>query len=138
MIAVADCLDALNWAESIGGLKGTMERSKANFETLNNWVDNTPWVELLPGSEEYASYTSVCLKIVDDAFTSLGDEEQTAFAKAMVKLLDKEGIAFDFASYRDAPAGLRIWAGATIEKSDLEILTRWLDWAFETVKAEKA
>ncbi len=136
MLAVADCLDSLNWVKSIGGANATIARSKANFETLKSWVEKTSWVELLPENEEIASHTSVCLKVVDSAFTALSDDDQAAFIKAMVKLLDKEDVAYDFASYRDAPAGLRIWAGATIEKSDLEALAPWLDWAFEQIKEE--
>ncbi len=136
MLATADCLDALNWLESIGGLKAAQSRTKANFETIREWVKRTPWVEFLPEREEIASFTSVCLKITDPAFTSLSADDQAAFIKSMVKILDKEGAAHDLASYRDAPAGLRIWAGATIEKSDLEKLTPWLDWAFTTAKSE--
>ncbi len=134
MLAVADCLDALAWVESVGGLQGVMSRTKKNFETLRKWIDRTPWIELLPESEDYASYTSVCMKITDEAFISLSSEDQAAFIKSMVGLLDKEGAAYDIAGYRDAPPGLRIWAGATVEASDLEALTPWLEWAFETQK----
>lgn len=136
MLAVADCMDALNWVESVGGLKGTIARTKSNFDVLDAWVEKTPWVEMLPETKETASHTSVCLKITDSGFTSLDEDAQGAFVKAMVKTLDAEGVAHDFAGYRDAPAGLRIWAGATVEKPDLEALTPWLEWAFEKVKVE--
>ena len=137
MIAVEDCLDALKWVERIGGLEATIARCQANYDAIAAWVEKTPWVAFLAESEEIASTTSVCLKVVDEWFTSLPDEEKMPFIKAMVKPLDTLGVAYDIASYRDAPAGLRIWCGATIESSDVEALCPWLDWAFTAAKAER-
>ena len=136
MLAVEDHLDALSWAKDLGGLSALMARANANAKVLNDWMDRTDWVANLAANSEIASNTSVCLKIVDDAVSSLDDAGQAAFAKRLVKVLDEEGVALDIGSYRDAPAGLRIWAGATVEAADLEALTPWLDWAFATAKAE--
>lgn len=135
MLCVEDYLDALTWAESLGGGKALQARADANFAVLDGWVARTPWVENLAVVPETRSNTSVCLKIVDPAVTALDQKGQEAFAKGLASLLDKEGVAFDIGAYRDAPAGLRIWAGSTIEASDLAILTEWLDWAFATQKA---
>jgi phosphoserine aminotransferase len=136
MLAVEDCLDALNWVEQLGGYKATIARSQANFKTLKDWVQKTPWIEFLPADEAICSTTSPCLKITDSYVQSLDDESRVAFVKAMTKLLEKDGIAYDTAGHRDAPAGLRIWTGATVEASDIAALTPWLDWAFETAKSE--
>ena len=136
MLAVEDHLDALSWAKDLGGLSALMARANANAKVLNDWMDRTDWVANLAANSDIASNTSVCLKIVDDAVSSLDDAGQAAFAKRLVKVLDQEGVALDIGSYRDAPAGLRIWAGATVEAADLEALTPWLDWAFATAKAE--
>ncbi|MEM8750581.1 MAG: phosphoserine transaminase [Pseudomonadota bacterium] len=138
MLCVEDYLDALNWAQSIGGLDGLHERADDNFAVLDRWVAVTPWVEFLAKVPETRSNTSVCLSIVDADFQALDKDGQNAFVKAMTGLLDKEGVAFDIGGYRDAPPGLRIWTGATVEASDLAALTGWLDWAFETVKASQA
>ncbi|GJM02202.1 MAG: phosphoserine aminotransferase [Rhodomicrobium sp.] len=138
MLALEDYVDALNWAEDIGGLTALKTRADANAKALNDWMDKTDWVANLAVSPEIASNTSVCLKIVDPDVAALDDAAQAAFAKRLVKLLDGEGAAKDIGSYRDAPAGLRIWAGATVETSDLEALTPWLEWAFATAKAELA
>ena len=138
MLALEDHLDALNWAEEIGGLAGLIGRANANAKVLTDWMDRTDWVANLAVSSEIASNTSVCLQIVDPDVTALDGSAQAAFAKRLVKLLDEEDVALDIGSYRDAPAGLRIWAGATVEASDLEALTPWLDWAFATAKAELA
>ncbi len=134
MLAVEDCLDALKWVENIGGVKETIKRSINNYEAIEKWAAKTAWVDFLAGKEELRSTTSVCLKITDDWFEDLANENKTLFIKSMTKLLDKEGVAYDIAGYRDAPAGLRIWCGATIEASDIEKLTPWLDWAFATAK----
>ncbi len=136
MLAVEDCLDALKWVESIGGVKATVARSQANFAALRDWVTKTPWIEFLPEDPAICSQTSPCMKIVDPFVTAMDEEGQLAFVKAMTKLLEKDGIAYDTAGHRDAPAGLRIWTGATIETSDIKLLTPWLDWAFETAKSE--
>ncbi|QQG37323.1 MAG: phosphoserine transaminase [Micavibrio aeruginosavorus] len=136
MLAVEDCLDALSWVESIGGLKATRARSEDNFGALAEWVRVTPWVEFLPVDPAICSRTSPCLKITDPYVESLDDDGRAAFVKAMTKLLEKDGIAYDTAGHRDAPAGLRIWTGATVETSDIKALTPWLDWAFAAAKAE--
>ena len=135
MLCVEDYLDALKWAKSIGGLKTLMKRADENFAVLDQFVKKTPWIEFLATDPATRSNTSVCFKIVDPAVVKLDAERQAAFAKAIVNRLEKAGVAHDIGAYRDAPSGLRIWAGATIEAADLQALTEWLDWAF---KAEKA
>ncbi|WP_295914623.1 phosphoserine transaminase [uncultured Bartonella sp.] len=135
MLCVEDYLDALKWAKSIGGLKTLMKRADENFAVLDKFVKKTPWIEFLAKEPATRSNTSVCFKIVDPAVVKLDADKQAAFAKAIVNRLEKAGVAHDIGAYRDAPSGLRIWAGATIEARDLQALTEWLDWAF---KAEKA
>ena len=135
MLCVEDYLDALKWAKSIGGLKTLMKRADENFAVLDKFVKKTPWIEFLATDPATRSNTSVCFKIVDPAVVKLDADKQAAFAKAIVNRLEKAGVAHDIGAYRDAPSGLRIWAGATIEARDLQALTEWLDWAF---KAEKA
>ncbi|HXW28026.1 MAG TPA: phosphoserine transaminase [Xanthobacteraceae bacterium] len=135
MLCVEDYLDALQWAKSIGGLKALMAQADANARLLARWVERTPWVEFLARDPRARSNTSVCLKVVDPAITALPAAAQAAFAKAMASALEREGVAYDIASYRDAPPGLRIWSGATVEDSDLEALTAWLDWTFACSKA---
>ncbi len=136
MLAVEDCLDALKWVESIGGYKGTIKASEANFKVIADWVGKTDWMEFLCERADARSMTSVCLKITDAWFTGLADDQKEPFIKAMCKLLEKEGAAYDIAGYRDAPAGLRIWCGATVQKADVEALLPWLEWAFASAKAE--
>ncbi len=136
MIAVEDALDGLRWAETVGGLEGLIGRSTANFEAMQAWVDATGWVDFLAEEPAARSNTSVCLKVVDPWFLDLPDDQRAAAAKRISALVDAEGVGFDTGAYRDAPPGLRIWAGATVERSDLEALFPWLDWAFATVKAE--
>jgi len=135
MLAVEDYLDALNWAKSLGGWKALADRADANLKVLADWVEKTDWIDFLPVAQNTRSNTSVCLIITDPAIKALDDKAQAGFAKSIVTALDKAGVAYDIGSYRDAPAGLRIWAGATIEASDLAILTEWLDWAFASQKA---
>jgi phosphoserine aminotransferase len=135
MLAVEDYLDALSWAESIGGLSGLMARADANARVLFEWIDRTPWVANLAADPATRSNTSVCLTIVDPEIVALPAAEQAAFVKGLVARLDAEGVAFDIGSYRDAPTGLRIWTGATVEASDLDALTAWLDWAFAEAKS---
>lgn len=135
MLCVEDAIDGLKWAESIGGVAQLIARSNANLVALENWVNNTPWVDFLAEDKASRSNTSVCLKIVDPWYQGLSDEEQAKGAKQIVSLLDKEGVAHDIGAYRDAPAGLRIWAGATVETADLEALLPWLEWAYGEVKA---
>ncbi len=135
MLAVEDYLDALKWAKGIGGLDALIARADANFAVVQNFVDDSDWLANLAVDPATRSNTSVCLSIVDPDFVALDAEAQAAFAKAMVSALDKEGVAYDIGAYRDAPPGLRIWAGATVETSDLEALMPWLDWAFHAQKS---
>lgn len=134
MLCVEDALDGLKWAESIGGLSALMQRSQANFNAIAAWVEQTPWVDFLAEVPETRSNTSICLKIVDPWYTELSKDDQAKGAKKLASLLDSEGVAYDIASYRDAPPGIRIWGGATVETSDIEALLPWLDWAFAEVK----
>ena len=135
LLCVEDYIDALNWGKGLGGLQGLMGRADTNAGIITDWVSKTAWVDFLAKDEATRSNTSVCLVISDPDVLAMDDEAQAAFAKKIATLLDQEGVAFDIGAYRDAPAGLRIWAGATVEASDLEALTSWLDWAFETVKS---
>ncbi|MGQ2905117.1 MAG: phosphoserine transaminase [Neoaquamicrobium sediminum] len=135
MLCVEDYIDALEWAVSIGGLDGLVQRADANFAVIDAFVEKSPWLGHLAVEPSTRSNTSVCLSIVDPDIVALDKEAQAAFAKSMVSLLDKEGVAYDIGHYRDAPPGLRIWAGATVETTDLERLIPWLDWAFTTQKA---
>ncbi len=134
MLCVEDALDGLRWAEEIGGLPELVRRSEANLAAVAEWVARTPWVEFLAEDPAIRSSTSICLKIVDPWFTGLTPEEQAGIPKKMASLLEAEGAAYDVASYRDAPAGLRVWGGATVSTSDLEALFPWLDWAYEEAK----
>jgi phosphoserine aminotransferase len=135
MLCVEDYLDTLQWAKSVGGLKALIARADANTKVLADWVAATPWVDFLAPSPAIRSNTSVCLKVVDPAVTRLSADDQAAFAKTLAGLVEKEGAGYDIAHYRDAPAGLRIWCGATVEASDVAALTPWLDWAFAEAKA---
>ena len=137
MLCVEDHLDALDWSRDIGGLDALIARSNANFGVIDAWVSRSDWAAFLADDPAQRSTTSVCLKIVDPWFAALGADAQAAAAEAVAALLDGEGVAFDIGAYRDAPPGLRIWAGATVEAADLEALMPWLDWAFETVKTEQ-
>ena len=130
MLCVEDYLDALHWAKSIGGLPALMARADANAGVVAAWVARTPWVDFLAADPATRSNTSVCLKVVDPAVTALSGDAQAAFAKALASAVEKEGGGYDIGHYRDAPPGLRIWCGASVEAADVEILTRWLDWAF--------
>jgi phosphoserine aminotransferase len=134
MLCVEDYLDTLNWAKSAGGLKALIARADANTRALSDWVAKTPWIDHLAKDPATRSNTSVCLKIVDPAVASLSTEAQWAFAKDLVAILEKEGVAYDIANHRDAVPGIRIWCGATIERSDVEALTHWLDWAYAKAK----
>ena len=135
MLCVEDVIDALEWAQGIGGLSAMRARADANLAALASWVARTPWVDFLAADPATRSNTSVCLKVVDAQVAALSAEAQADFAKTLASLLDKEGAALDVAGYRDAPPGLRIWCGATVDTADLEALTPWLDWAFETAAA---
>jgi phosphoserine aminotransferase len=138
MLCVEDYLDALNWAKSVGGLKALIARADANTKVLTDWVAKTPWVDFLAADPTIRSNTSVCLKVVDPAITALSADAQAAFAKALVGAVEKEGAGYDLGHYRDAPPGLRIWCGATVEASDVQALTLWLDWAFTEAKSSQA
>lgn len=135
MLCVEDCLDALRWVKSIGGVQGAIARAEGNFAAIKGWVAKTPWIDFLAERLETASITSVCLKITDSWFTSLGDDAQQALIKDMAKLLEKDKAAYDIAGYRDAPAGLRIWCGATVETADIAVLLPWIEYAYESTKA---
>ena len=134
MLCVEDYLDALNWGKSIGGLKALMARADANTKVLADWKAKTPWIDFLAKDPAIRSNTSVCLKVVDPAVGKLPAEAQAAFVKSLAAALEKEGIAYDIDAYRDAPPGLRIWCGSTVERADVEALTLWLDWAFAETK----
>jgi phosphoserine aminotransferase len=136
MLCVEDWLDTLNWGKSIGGLKALMARADANTKVLADWKAKTPWIDFLAKNPAIRSNTSVCLRVVDPAITSLSADAQAEFAKKLVALVEKENAGFDFAHYRDAPAGLRIWCGATVEAKDVALLTQWIDWAFAETKAQ--
>lgn len=137
MLAVEDCLDALKWVQSIGGRTATMARTQANLKALEAWVAATPWVDFLVADPAARSSTSICLSVVDPWFTAMDEDARQSFIGALCKILDKENVAKDIKSYRDAPAGLRIWGGATVETADIEALVPWLDWAYQQAKAEQ-
>lgn len=136
MIAVEDQIDSLKWAESIGGQKALIARSEANLATLQAWMDQSDWAANLAADPAVRSCTSICIAIKAPFFAKLSADDQAAAAKKIVTILDKEKVAYDIGAYRDAPSGLRIWGGATIETSDIAALTPWLDWAFAQVRAE--
>jgi phosphoserine aminotransferase len=130
MLAAEDALTTLDWIRSIGGCDAMIERSNSNLNVIKDWVDNTSWIDFLAEDENTISNTSICLKITDANYQTLDEESQAKFAKAICKLLADEKIAYDISSYKAAPAGIRIWGGATVESNDIQILTKWLDWAF--------
>jgi phosphoserine aminotransferase len=134
MLALEDYLDTLKWAEGIGGLKALIARSQANLAALEKWVAKSSWAAFLATDPATRSNTSVCLKIIDPWFTALDEPNRQDVAKKMVSTLEKEGVALDLGAYRSAPPGLRIWCGATVDTSDIEALTPWLDWAWAQVK----
>jgi phosphoserine aminotransferase len=134
MVAVEDYLDALSWAESLGGLKALIQRSNDNLNVLEKWVATSNWAGFLAQDAAIRSNTSVCIAVTDPAFVALTEDAKADALKKMCSLLEKEGVALDIAGYRAAPPGLRIWCGATVDSSDLEALTPWLDWAWAQVK----
>ncbi len=136
MLCVEDALDFFHWVETVGGAPALMERSEANLEAVTEWLERTPWVDFLTPNPAYRSNTSICLSIVDPWYSALSPDMQEAKAKALVSLLEKEGVAYDIGAYRDAPPGLRLWGGATVETSDLQALFPWLDWAYAQVRDE--
>ncbi|MCA6245782.1 MAG: phosphoserine transaminase [Phenylobacterium sp.] len=135
MLCVEDVIDALEWAQGIGGLSAMRARADANLAVLADWVAKTPWVDFLAADPATRSNTSVCLKVVDPRVATLPADAQADFAKTLASRLEKEGAALDVGGYRDAPPGLRIWCGATVETADVAALVPWLDWAFETAAA---
>ena len=135
MLCVEDYIDALKWAESIGGLPALIKRSEDNLAIIAAWVARTDWVDFLANDVETRSCTSICLKVVDPQIAALPADEQAKIVKKIPSLLEAEGVALDIGAYRDAPAGLRIWGGATVEATDLEALLPWLDWAFAEINA---
>jgi len=138
MLCVEDVLDALGWAESIGGLQGLIGRSRANLSAIEKWVSESSWAGFLAADKAIRSPTSICLSIVDPAFQALSGADRAAAAGKLAALVEAEGAGYDIASYRDAPPGLRIWGGATVETADIEALLPWLDWAWAQVKTEFA
>lgn len=138
MLCVEDAIDGLQWAESIGGLKGLLDRSRANLAVMEEWVAKNPWIAFLAEEKANRSCTSICFKIVDPWYTGLAEAAQQDAAKQLAAILEKEGVAYDIGAYRDAPAGLRIWGGATVETSDLKALLPWLEWAYGEVKQSMA
>jgi phosphoserine aminotransferase len=136
MLCVEDALDGLRWAESVGGLAGLKARSEANLAAVAAWVAASPWAAFLAEDPATISNTSICLKIVAPWFTALAPDGQAAAAKKLASLLEKEKAALDIGAYRDAPPGLRIWGGGTVETADIEALLPWLDWAEEQVRSE--
>lgn len=138
MLCVEDWLDALDWAESVGGLEGLFARADANSKVIAGWVEKTPWIDFLGTDPASRSNTSICLKVSDVSVAALPSEKQREFVGKLAGLLEAENAAYDISSHRDAPPGLRIWAGATVEASDLEALLPWLDWAFENARSATA
>jgi len=138
MLAVEDAIDGLKWAEGIGGLAGLRRRSEANLAAITAWVAKTKWIEFLVADPKIRSSTSVCLKVTDPWFLALAPDAQRAQIKRIEALLDAEGVAYDIAGHRDAPPGLRIWCGSTVETSDVEALLPWLDWAFAEIRRAAA
>ena len=134
MLCVEDYLDALKWAESVGGLSALIERTERSLKVIENWVEKTGWADFLAEDPETRSNTSVCLKITDPWFTEKSVDQQDKVIKQLVSLLEEEGAGFDFGSYAAAPPGLRIWCGATIESSNVERLMPWIEWGFDQIK----
>jgi phosphoserine aminotransferase len=134
MLCVEDYVDALEWAKSVGGLRALMARADANAKVIADWVERTPWVEFLAVDKTLRSNTSLCLKVVDPSVTKLSADAQRTFVRGLGAALEQEGVAYDIDAHRDAPLGLRIWCGSTIERADVEALTLWLDWAFANSK----
>jgi phosphoserine aminotransferase len=138
MLCVEDVIDALKWGESVGGLKGMIKRSEQNLAAIEAWAKKAGWIGFLAEDKATRSNTSICLKIIDPWYQSLSPEGQADGAKKIVSLLEKEGAAYDIGGYRDAPAGLRIWGGSTVETDNINALLPWLDWAFSEIKLEMA
>ncbi|MCA8906283.1 MAG: phosphoserine aminotransferase, partial [Rhodospirillaceae bacterium] len=138
MLCVEDAVDALTWAEGIGGLPALMARSEANLAAITDWVARTDWVDFLAATPDIRSPTSICLTFTGDWVAGLSPQGQADLPKRIVSLLDARGVAYDIGGYRDAPPGLRIWGGATVETSDIEALLPWIEWAYHAAQAEMA
>ena len=138
MLAVEDCLDALRWAEDIGGLKGMVDRGQKNLQAVSDWVAKTDWVEFLVKDKDARASTSITLAVTDPWFSQKSVEDQWKIVKDVVSMLEKEDVGFDFANHRDAVPGFRIWGGATVETANIEKLLPWLDWAYQDVKSKGA
>jgi phosphoserine aminotransferase len=134
MLCVEDYLDTLEWAKSVGGLPALHARADGNARVMAKWVERTQWIDFLAGDPASRSNTSVCLKVVDPGVGRLAPDAQAAFVKSIAAAMEKEGVAYDIDAYRDAPPGLRIWCGSTVERTDVEALTQWLDWAYAKAK----
>ena len=134
MLCVEDALDGLRWAEKVGGLPTLIDRSQANLKAIENWVASNDWIDFLAVNPSQRSSTSICLKFTDPWYKTISDEEQNRYAKGLVSRIEAEGAGFDFGSYRDAPLGIRIWGGATVETSDIQAFLPWLDWSHNEAK----
>lgn len=136
MLAVEDCLAALDWAEQIGGLAAMQKRSDDNLAAVAAWVAGKDWIDFLPEEEATRSNTSICLKLTDPWFLNRPPEDHWPIVKSVEKLLGEEGVAYDFANHRDSVPGFRFWGGATVEQADIESALEWLDWGYRTVRAQ--
>lgn len=136
VLTIEDWIDALEWAKGVGGVEALIARTDANYAALSNWVEKTDWIDFLPQREAIRSTTSVCLKFVDERVTGLEDKAQKAFVKRFKALLEGEGAVFDMEPHRNAPPGLRLWCGSTVEVADVEAVGPWLEWAFATAVGE--
>ena len=130
MLCVEDALDAMAWARSVGGTAGLEKRTRENARALTQWIERTPWLEFLAVDPATRSPTSICMRLASHLAAGVALEEQAAAFARVVKVLEEEGAALDIGAYRDAPPGLRIWCGATVETADLVLLTQWIDWAW--------
>ncbi len=135
MLCVEDAIDALNWIKSIGGYSGSIKKSQKNLEVVKQWVQSKDWIDFLAEDPQTISSTSICLKITADWFLKLSEDDQQAKIKEINSMLDKEGVAYDINAYRTAPAGFRIWGGATVEASDIETLLPWIEWGYQSIKS---
>lgn len=134
MLCVEDAIDALNWIQSIGGSKGSIDKSQSNLQVVKTWVETKDWIDFLAKDSSTLSSTSICLKITDPWFLGLSADQQQLKIKEINSLLDKEQVAFDINAYRTAPPGFRIWGGATVESSDIETLLPWIEWGYQSIK----
>ena len=134
MLCVEDAIDALNWIQSIGGSKGSIDKSQSNLQVVKTWIESKDWIDFLAKDSSTLSSTSICLKITDPWFLKLPEDQQQLKIKKINSLLDKEQVAFDINAYRTAPPGFRIWGGATVESLDIETLLPWIEWGYQSIK----